>query len=440
MIPGPLHTRGSRLIDSQGRVVILRGANYSGRHKQPPFLIDDPAPLARLARWGFNALRLVLVWEALEPRPGQVDAAFLDRVEALCQRAGELGLHVIVDLHQDIYGRLFGGSGAPDWTVAPADRQSPAGPSSTWFMHYMTDPRVRRSLDRFWRNDEGLQDHLVRAVVALARRLRTQPAVVGWELYNEPFPGNHAFTTFEAQRLEPFYRRFIEAVRRVAPHWVAFFEGTVITSEARLGLDLGGVPNLVYCPHFYCKHALAAGRYDGDDRELRATLAVYQRDAAARDIPWMLGEYGLPHASAGARRYMRHHQRALERHQVGGTFWHYNPTAQHWNDERMSVVLPDGAASPMLDALAHPYPMAVAGEPLRYGFDQAERRFELAYTADQPGADTVIALPRRCYPQGASAEVKGGRCAQAPGADLLVVRGDTAGGQVLVTVAPRRDR
>ena len=80
--------------DELGRVRIFRGANVSGRSKLPPFLpFDDPACFDPLAEWGWNAVRLLVMWEALEPERGSYDDAYLARVEsAAAEAAGERGL------------------------------------------------------------------------------------------------------------------------------------------------------------------------------------------------------------------------------------------------------------------------------------------------------------------------------------------------------------
>jgi hypothetical protein len=137
---------GPRFRDRAGRHTILRGVNLGGDCKVPfapdghSYLPTDfadhrivsfigrPAPLdeidghlARIAHWGFNCLRLLTTWEAVEhAAPGQYDEAYLDYFAAVCRRAAAHGLHVFIDFHQDVWSRMSGGDGAPGWSFAAA--------------------------------------------------------------------------------------------------------------------------------------------------------------------------------------------------------------------------------------------------------------------------------------------------------------------------------
>lgn len=89
-----IHTAHARFVDTKGRTLLLRGVNLSGSTKAPvgqgtqdqegfwdtaeaggssfeghPLNLDDGTAdvhLARLRGWGFNMLRYVVTWEALE--------------------------------------------------------------------------------------------------------------------------------------------------------------------------------------------------------------------------------------------------------------------------------------------------------------------------------------------------------------------------------------
>jgi hypothetical protein len=106
------------LHDSDGRALIMRGANVSGSQKAPPYLDDKTPDEYRALRtvWGFNTIRFIMTWAAVEPAQGQFDDGYLDRVAERMQWAHDAGLSVVLDMHQDIYGEGFGFDGAPRWT------------------------------------------------------------------------------------------------------------------------------------------------------------------------------------------------------------------------------------------------------------------------------------------------------------------------------------
>src|SRR5262249_43401616 len=93
-----------------------------GNHKDVSF-IGRPFPLAeadehlaRLRYWGFNVVRLLTTWEAVEHKgPKKYDSAYLDYLREVCVRADAHGLYVFIDFHQDVWSRMTGGDGAPAW-------------------------------------------------------------------------------------------------------------------------------------------------------------------------------------------------------------------------------------------------------------------------------------------------------------------------------------
>ncbi len=66
---------------------------------------------------GHELPALLTTWEAVEHTgPGQYDTAYLDYFAEITRRAGEYGLYVFIDFHQDVWSRMSGGDGAPGWT------------------------------------------------------------------------------------------------------------------------------------------------------------------------------------------------------------------------------------------------------------------------------------------------------------------------------------
>lgn len=128
----------SFFVDQFNRALILHGINVSGTCKLPatnypasimpddeqfwnknnsfvnrPFdLQSAPAHFQRLKDLGFSLIRLVVTWEALEHEgPGVYDKEYMHYISELCQIAGDYGLLVFIDSHQDCWSRFTGGSG-----------------------------------------------------------------------------------------------------------------------------------------------------------------------------------------------------------------------------------------------------------------------------------------------------------------------------------------
>ncbi len=56
---------------------------------------------ANLKRWGFNIVRLGVMWPGLEPGSrGQYDLSYLDAVEKMVRSLAAQDIFVILDLHQ----------------------------------------------------------------------------------------------------------------------------------------------------------------------------------------------------------------------------------------------------------------------------------------------------------------------------------------------------
>ncbi len=239
-----MHIHGPHFKDEYGRTLMLRGVNLGGSSKAPfkpdgaTFIreaffdhqnisfVNRPFPLeqadehfTRLQAWGFNFLRFLVTWEAVEHAgPGIYDTAYLDYVRAIVEKAAEHGINVFIDPHQGVWSRFSGGDGAPGWTFelvgmdmrnfqqtgAAFVHQIHGDPlpqmiwasnntklaAATMFTLFFGGsdfaPKMRIESEPV---QEFLQHHYINALVQVAKKLKGLPNVVGFDSMNEPAEG-----------------------------------------------------------------------------------------------------------------------------------------------------------------------------------------------------------------------------------------------------------
>lgn len=191
---------GMVLRDQEGRQRLFNGLCLIDKGRPNPegpgyLFIPENWPedlLTRLAENGINLIRLGMIWAGLEPEPGEYDERYIQYIEEKLDEAAELGIAVVLDMHQDLYAQRFS-DGAPDWAVLT---EHDFAETELWSDAYITSQAVQGSWDAFWRNDtapasgKGLQDHYTELWAHLAARFKDHPAIFGYDLMNEPAPGS----------------------------------------------------------------------------------------------------------------------------------------------------------------------------------------------------------------------------------------------------------
>ncbi|KAK6462042.1 family 5 glycoside hydrolase [Scheffersomyces coipomensis] len=154
----PLETdgEGNFIHSTSGRKIILKGINLDAAMKLPtspalpsfkgdctdgdnvffdgdnvtfvgrPFPLEEAQQhILRIKSWGYNTIRYLLTWEAIEHAgPGKYDDKFIDYTLKILKIIHEVGgVYVFLEFHQDVWSRFSGGSGAPLWTLYAAGLQ-----------------------------------------------------------------------------------------------------------------------------------------------------------------------------------------------------------------------------------------------------------------------------------------------------------------------------
>ncbi|KAL1983127.1 hypothetical protein VTN96DRAFT_457 [Rasamsonia emersonii] len=251
MAPLRLRIEGHKFRDPNNREITLRGINVAGDAKYPtvpdmPTHVSDnfydadnvsfvgrPFPLeeaslhfGRLRKWGYNTIRYVFTWEAIEHAgPGKYDDEWIDHTIKILREAKKHGFYVFMDPHQDVWSRLSGGSGAPMWTLYAAGlnprtfNKTQAAlvqntypdptkfPKMIWSTNY-SRLACQTMFTLFWGGrdfapkaiidgqniQDYLQSHFIAACKYLAQKIHEagdleNEVVIGWESINEPHRG-----------------------------------------------------------------------------------------------------------------------------------------------------------------------------------------------------------------------------------------------------------
>ncbi len=195
--------RGQQFIDPEGRQILMHGASVINKSRadnyQPRLTEED---FAQMHAWGWNCIRLGILWDGLEPRIGEFDEEYLKKLDKLIAQAKAHDIYVFLDMHQDLYSYKYS-DGAPEWATLVDDQLHPAATGAVWDDAYLTSPAIQRAFDNFWGNKAcsdgiGVQDHFAAAWKKVAERYRNEPAVIGYDLFNEPNIGSGNLQAMES--------------------------------------------------------------------------------------------------------------------------------------------------------------------------------------------------------------------------------------------------
>ena len=385
-----------QIFDDQNRALILHGINVHNASKYQADLLPtiSEADVARMAHeWGFNVVRLQIFWEAIEPTQGVYDDAYLDAIATRMAWFEAEGIHVILDMHQDVYSAVYCCDGAPTWAVR--DDGEPFTQQSLWTANY-NQPAVQRAFDNFWAGDAGMhgdvQDHYVLAWQHVAETFAGTPNLLGYDLINEPFPGtgwtladldspdpDGPIADWGANELTAFYDRVIAGIREVDEDAWMFFEPRYGAPAAGHPTFLAPVsdprvagPRLVFYPHLYPVEPEIFGTYAPNNPSIpnwEANRAIEQ-DTFGSAV--MLGEFGImPDWSFGPD-LLEQALAMADRATTGWTYWSYDINGR-------GIIDPMGEERPAAAILTRTYAQRVAGTPLEHHYDPSTRVMVLRF-------------------------------------------------------------
>ena len=307
-----IHADGTRLVDGQGDRFDIKGINlgnwlvpegymFKFMHARAPgeiagvvealigpqeaarfwsefrerYVAEDDIRFIKAA--GFNTVRVPLHWR-LFVEPGEAGADrfegqgwyLLDRLVQWCR---ESGLRVIIDLH-----------------AAPGGQTGVNHDDGTGFPLTFYVPRYRQLTVGLWR--------------ALAAHYRDEPAILGYDLLNEPI-SPYSDEDYLNPRLEPLYRKIVAAIRSVDTNHLVLLAGAQWSTSFAV-FDRPFDANAVYTYHKFWA------------APTRDALQGYLNFSNRWNVPLLIGETG--ELTDGWNESFR---RLNERFGIGWCFWPY---------------------------------------------------------------------------------------------------------------------
>ncbi|WP_281985132.1 cellulase family glycosylhydrolase [Thalassorhabdomicrobium marinisediminis] len=462
-------SNGRFMVDGSGRTLMIHGVNQV--NKQPPFdhisLGFDESHAAFLKDYGFNGIRLGILWAGVEPTRGQYDLEYLESIRQTVRMLDFHGFHVLLDLHQDAFSTKNGGSGYPEWAALGG-----GNPSKLPFplMYFDTeDNAVAQDFDAFWRNADGVQDSYMDMLELVVATLGDEDGVLGIEFMNEPFPGTSwtdcgSFTSgqvppwdfsegcveFDSTTLTDFYKRAAARVRAVNQDIMVAYDELGIGGIGAPG-HIGDIEddNKVFSWHNYNSYDYASIFENAEDHQKSSGAAM------------LMTEFGASTDTDSFAEVLT----LADSHLMSWMFWTYsnNPPypisgdgllppegelqglvydlSQPMNAQNLSKDRAVNLDLERVEFLSRPYPQLTAGIPQSLEYDDAtgvlKYRWTIeGYTGDSP--HTQIYLPEHRFPNGYEVEARNSVVISGPpNASLLVLKNEGAdgarSGEVVVT-------
>ncbi|KAK9469160.1 glycoside hydrolase [Lipomyces arxii] len=290
--PTILKAEGNKIVDSEGRNVLLKGAGLGGMLNMENFITgysgcetEHKKAIEKVIGkdktdyffdrfydyfWteedskfysglGLNTLRIPFNYRHFmdDDNPSVIKDSGFVLLDRIVERCAKYGIYTILDLHA-----------------------VPGGQNQDWH----SDSGVHRAL--FW-DFKDFQDRIEQLWIAIAGHYKGNPWIAGYNPLNEPADEEHT-------RLWNFYVRIEKAIRSVDPDHILYLDGNTYAGDfSCFGKPL---PNTVYAIHDYAKVGFPGfEQYEGTPDQDERLLAQFNRksaEAVEAGIPVWNGEFG----------------------------------------------------------------------------------------------------------------------------------------------------
>ena len=438
---GQIGHQGRWLVDASGRVLLFHGINMV--EKAVPYYPSaagfSDGDAAWLADNGIRVVRVGVLATGLMPTPGVVDERYISHIVSTVDDLSRHGIYALIDFHQDGYGPTVGSDGFPaSMTVTGSAVNNHVG----FPLYYIEDPATQQAFQSFWDNANGsdgtpLQTDYVAMFHALAERFAHNSDVLGYDLSNEPWPGNvwqpcifepTGCPSLETSELDPLYAKAVLGIRSAGDSHLIFGEPFVLFNYGMSTTSM----------------ALPGGdAASGMSFHMYTVAPAQEPDVIANAIRWsnstggalLNTEWGATTTSNDIERQADELDTAL----VPWIFWSMGEVVNN-------LTLPPSGSNltaSTVDALVQPYPLAVAGTPQALAYSPGTQALSFRWSTTRPGGGTypprtktVLLVPDTVYPHGYHTTVSGGTVTSPPCAPMITVVNSPDRRSVAIRVFP----
>ena len=405
--------------DSQNRERFFRGVNVV--YKSSPYHPNPSGPLSsdsfsladieNLEAWGFNIIRLGTMWPGMEPERSQYNLTYLDIIETIVNNSAAHGIYSLLDFHQDVYSPKYCGEGIPLWASltgesawqfprplqwTPFNMSAEGLPSSedcgkfAWATFYLASA-TGSAFQNLYDNYDGIQDALGLFWQKLAERFHANDQVIGYELINEPWAGDHISNPLrmipgyaDKHNLGPMYDNLNKYIRTADDQKIVFFEPVTWDDFVPMGFEHapGG-------DSYANRSAISYHYYQLPCLNLKWEISARQRDQDRLKVGSLCTEFDIftgdfNDISSSLDIFDDYLQSWIGWDYKNGNFYHQNFTA---NSDYIKVI-------------SRTYAQAVAGKTKSMRFDATTRDFNLVYEACAECGETEVFLNEDLHYEG----------------------------------------
>lgn len=239
--------KGKWFVDESDRIILLHGINAVKKEfpwvpNVPHTDMTDNEQISNLKKWGFNVVRLGVMWSGLMPEKNKINETYLNEMIQIVDNLASHGIYSLIDLHQDMMSSNFASyDGVPKWVLDempnswfPFPWPLPNGALNTSLFTAYLSESCGFAFQCLYDNRNHFGDYFLQYWSTIAQTFANNTAVLGYDIINEPWAGDvfanpRLFDSSLAgsKNLLPLYDKAYETIRKYDSKTLIFYEPVI---------------------------------------------------------------------------------------------------------------------------------------------------------------------------------------------------------------------